>query len=296
MNRRFTQAGQGESEFAVGCGAVVVILLLVLGIFSIHPVDAGYVGVVTSGGKVQADTLKPGFNFLPPFLYGVTNVDTRVHGIPFGQDPAARFGAASIEYQDVFLTGTLNIHIDQDKAVDLYQKVGLDYDAKLVVPFFTTAIKEVVPQYKIGDILANREHIRQQTVEKLAAKLAPYGIIVDDVAIANIDFSDQYKQAIEAKQVAEQQVQTEAQILAQRKIQANQITVTAQGNADAVIIAAKAQAEANRQLAASLSDPLIQYTLIQKLAPTIQTMILPAGQQFILDPAALKAPTPTKAP
>lgn len=280
--------GQASAEFAMGCGLVVVVFLAVLGLMSMHPVDAGYVGVVNSFGKVQAETLKPGLNFLLPFVNGVTNVDTRVHGIPFGSDdPAQRFGAASIEYQDVFLKGTLNVHVDQNKAVDLYQNVGLDYDQKIVIPFFATAIKEVVPQYKIGDILANREKIRHQTVEKLAAKLAPYGIVVDDVAIGDIDFSTQYKQAIEAKQVAEQQVQTETQILAQKSIQAKQVTTSAQGQADAVVISAKAQAEANRLLQLSLTPELLQYTLIQKLAPGISTIILPAGQNFILDPKSL---------
>ena len=268
--------------------AAVIGSVLFLGVMCLYPIPAGYVGVVTNFGKVQADTLKPGLNLVVPILNSVTDVDTRVHGITFGTDPNARFGAASIEYQDVFLTGTLNIHVDQNKAVDLYQNVGLDYDQKLVFPFFSTAIKEVVPQYRIGDILAKREEIRHKAVEKLQVKLASYGIIVDDVAIANIDFSDQYKAAIEAKQVAEQQVATESQILAQKKIQADQARASAQGTADAAVISAKGQAEANRLLQLSLSDELIRYTMIQKLAPTIQTMILPEGQSFILDPKALQ--------
>ena len=271
----------------------VGVVLAVLGFFSfwLHPIPAGYVGVVTAFGEVQPETLKPGMNLVPPIVNSVTDVDTRVRGIPFGQDPNARFGAASKEYQDVWLAGTLNVHVDQNKAVDLFQNVGLDYDTKLVMPFFATSIKEVVPQFAIGDILAKREVIRQEAVVKLQAKLAPYGLVVDDVAIANIDFSEQYKAAIEAKQVAEQQVQTESQVLAQKRIQADQARTDAQGRADARVIDATGQAEANRLLQQSLSDELIRYTLIQKLAPTINTMILPDGQSFILDPKAL-APSP----
>lgn len=294
--------GSGEKDqygtitkHTFGAGRIVGgIVLAVFGLvaFCLHPIPAGYVGVVTSFGSVHEETLKPGLNFVVPIFNSVTDVDTRVRGIPFGQDPNARFGAASREYQDVFLTGTLNVHVDQNAAVDLYQKVGLDYDTKLVVPFFSTAIKEVVPQYGIAEILAKRETIRQEAVVKLSQKLAPYGLIVDDVAIANIDFSEQYKAAIEAKQVAEQQVQTESQILAQRKIQADQARAVAQGTADAAVISATGQSEANRLLQQSLSDELIRYTLVQKLGPTINTMILPDGQSFILDPKALASPTP----
>lgn len=280
-------SGQVAGELALGCAVIVAVAVAILGLMSFHAIDPGHVGVVTSFGQVQTSTLKPGPNFLVPFVFGVTDVDTRVHGLPFGQDPAAPFGAASKEYQDVFLQGTLNVHIDQNAAVDLIQKVGLDYDQKLVVPFFNTAIKEVVPQYAVGEVLANREKIRQQTVEKLSAKLKPYGIVVDDVAISNIDFSPDYKKAVEDKQVAAQAVDTERNVLEQKRIQAEEARVTAQGAADAVVTAAKGQAEANAKLQASLSDALIRYTLIQKLAPSIQTLILPEGQSFILDPKTL---------
>jgi regulator of protease activity HflC (stomatin/prohibitin superfamily) len=288
------RAGPGVLA-ATGILAAVAFLTL-LGSFFVHPIPAGYVGVVTSFGKVQPETLKPGLNFVAPIVNSVTAVDTRVRGIPFGADDpntqvVERFGAASREYQDVWLQGTLNVHVDQQKAVDLYQNVGLDYDTKLVMPFFATAIKEVVPQYAIGDVLANREKIRQQAVDKLQSKLASYGLIVDDVAIANIDFSEQYKAAIEAKQVAEQQVQTETQILRQREIQADQARAVAQGAADAAVINATGQSEANRLLQQSLSDELIRYTLIQKLGPSINTIILPDGQSFILDPKALTPPS-----
>jgi regulator of protease activity HflC (stomatin/prohibitin superfamily) len=293
MNRR-TIAAQTETSFALGCFIVIVIVVGVLGLLSFHPIDAGHVGVVTSFGKVQEDTLKPGLNILLPLVNSVTDVDTRVQAIPFDKDHGG--SAASKEYQDVFVSGVVNIHVDQTAAVFLFQNVGLDYSDKLVIPFFANSIKEVIPQYNVGDVLSNREVIRTQTVAKLSAKLKPYGIIVDDVAISNIDFSDQYKQAIEAKQVAEQQVQTELQILAQAKIKADQVRASAQGLADAVVIAATAQSQANALLQKSLSPELIQYTLIQKLAPTIQTMILPSGQQFILDPKALLTPTASPKP
>jgi regulator of protease activity HflC (stomatin/prohibitin superfamily) len=278
--------GKGASPSAIAGTAVLAFFgvgFLIATMF-VHSIEAGHVGVVTSFGKVQTETLKPGLNFLPPFVNNVTDVDTRVQGINFD-----KLAAASREYQDVIMSGTLNVHIDQQNVVRLYQNVGLDYADKIVRPFFANLIKEVVPKYGVGEVLAHREDIRKEAVQKLADKLDDYGIVVDDVAISNIDFSEQYKQAIEAKQVAEQQVLTEQQVLNQKKIQADQIRTTAQGNADAVLIAAEAQAKANDLLQQSLTPELIQYTLIQKLAPTIQTIVLPSGQSFILDPNALIA-------
>lgn len=258
--------------------AAVVFFVLVIASTGFRIIPAGYVGVVTWFGEVENRTLEPGLQFITPIAEGVVEVETRVHGIHFENQ-----GAASREYQDVFLTGTLNIHVDSDGAQDLYQRVGLDYADKLVNPFFSDIIKEVIPQYGIGEILQKRGEIRSRTVDTLNAKLNPYHITVDDVAIANISFSEAYTKAIEDKQVQEQRVLTEKQILEQRRITAQQQVVEAQGQAQAAIEKAKGDAEANRLLTESLSDILVQYVAIQKLNPNVRLVILPSDNGFILN-------------
>jgi len=140
-----------------------------------------------------------------------------------------------------------------------------------------------VPDYSVNDILAKRDEIRSLAKNQLAANLAQYHIVVDDIYIANIAFSDSFQQAIEAKQVAQQQVQTEQQILAQKQIQAQQAVAAAQGQADATVTLAEGQAKANGLLSASLTDQILQYQYIQKLTDKIQVMLLPSGNQTIFD-------------
>ena len=154
-----------------------------------------------------------------------------------------------------------------------------------------------MPEYKVDAILGARDEIRSKAKEALAANLAQYHIIVDDIYIANIAFSDAFQQAIEAKQVAQQQVQTEQQILAQKKIQAEQAVAQAQGQADSTVALANGQATANRVLAASLNDQILQYQYIQKLTDKIQVMLVPSGNQFLFDLKGLRnGPNATPAP
>lgn len=265
----------------LGLGLTALALIISL---SIIIVPAGNIGVVTAFGAVQNETLPPGIHLRLPFINSAHMITTRVQPHEFQE-----IDAASAEYQTVKLTGVMNYHIDGAYASDLYQRVGDDFAAKILDPAFNDYIKTVVPDYKITEILAKRDEIRARAKDDLQKNLAQYHIVIDDIYIANISFSDEYEKAIEQKQVAQQQVSTEQQILAQKQIQAEQIKVTAQANADASVIAAKGQADANNLLTKSLSPELIQYTLIQKLAPTIQTLILPDGQNFILDPKALVA-------
>ena len=220
-----------------------------------------------------------------PHLHGVALVETRVLAHHFDN-----LEAASREYQRVILTGTVNTHVDPGTASDLIQNVGQDYEGKILLPAFSDIVKEVVPNYAIGDVLAKRDEIRRLTTERLGQNLVRYGITIDDIYLANIGFSEEYVRAVEEKQVAQQRIQTEQQILAQRQIQAQQAVAQAKGEAEATIERARGQAEANRQLGQSLTDRVIQYALVQRLSDKISVALLPSGQNFILDPSSLLAP------
>jgi regulator of protease activity HflC (stomatin/prohibitin superfamily) len=249
-------------------------------------VPAGNVGVVTNFGQVQVVTLEPGLHVVVPIYQRVTNVDTRVQPHEFQE-----IDAASKELQTVKLTGVMNYHIDGQFASDLFQRVGTDFAAKIIDPAFNDFIKTVVPDYSVNDILAKRDEIRSLAKTQLANNLSQYHIIVDDIYIANIAFSDAFQQAIEAKQVAQQQVQTEQQILAQKQIQAQQVVAAAKGQADATVTLADGQAKANELLSASLTDQILQYQYIQKLTDKITVMLLPSGNQTIFDLKSLLGQT-----
>lgn len=271
----------GSIRKAAGIGAVVILLLL-LGALSANIVPAGSVGIITSFGKVQEETLAPGLHFRVPFLNSIHSISTRVQPHQFKE-----IDAASKEYQSVKLTGIMNYHLDGKYASDLYQRVGDEFAEKILDPAFNDFIKTVVPNYGIGEILGKRDEIRSEAKRDLQANLNQYHIIVDDIYIANIGFSPEYSHAIEQKQVAQQQVETEKQVTQQRIQQAQQAIEQAKGTAQAQVELATGQAKANALLTQSLTPELIQYTMIQKLSDKIQIMLLPAGQQFLLDPKTM---------
>jgi regulator of protease activity HflC (stomatin/prohibitin superfamily) len=303
VSRSAAQAARGRpGEIAVVparhvargiAGAIIGIAVLIVGLAGpFVEVPAGNVGVVTNFGQVQPGTLEPGLHIVAPVIQHVTTVDTRVQPHQFQE-----IDAASAEYQTVKLTGTMNYHVDGQYASDLFQRVGTDFASKVIDPAFNDFIKTVVPTYKVDEILGNRDEIRRKAKDALGGNLAQYHIIVDDIYIANIAFSDAFQQAIEAKQVAQQQVQTEQQVLAQKRIQADQAVAQAKGQADAIVTLAEGQSKANSSLNASLSDRVLQYQYIQKLGDKIQVMLVPSGNQFLFDlKGLLNGPNATPAP
>lgn len=275
-----------------GSVAFLVLWFLALGVVI---VPAGYVGVVRFLGQVN-NVLYPGASWVVPLVSTVEEVDTRVQPHNFQQ-----LTAATSENLQVTVTGTMNYHLDREFVGELIQNVGTDFASKIIDPAFSDYIKQVTPAYSADSnsanfILNKRDEIRQLTKTQLGENLARYHIIVDDIYIVDIGYPQAYNDAITQKQVEQQNVQREQQILEQRRIQAQQVVVTAQGAADALRETAAGQADANASINESLTDELIRWQAIQKLNPNVQIMLLPEGNQFILPLPSLQPAPPSPAP
>jgi prohibitin 2 len=283
-----------------------ILFLVGIGLSGIRIIPSGNVGVVITAGTVNAQERSPGINWVTPFIDDIRNFSTRVETYEFTD-----LAAASREYQDVFLTGVLNYHISPEGAAELFVTYNDDYVNKVVVPFFNDSVKETTAKYGIADILPKRDQIRQDAVDVLKAKLEPLGIFVDDIAFANVNFNQEYNLAIQNKQIQELQIQTERNILEQRKVQAEQAQAAAKGEADAAIerargaaetvrIARSAEAEGNRVVAESLTTPILTQMAIDKFNPNVRIILMPpsddGGSQFIFPPEILNEPVESPAP
>jgi prohibitin 1 len=253
-----------------GCGSLLVagVVGLLLVLFSGAQVNAGNVGVVSSFGAVDPNQqpLGQGFHVVMPFTTHIQSVSIQPQSYTFKE-----VGAASKELQNVYVDGSVNYHINSSDAASLTIKGGPQYIVGVVFdPAFQDYVKTIVPTYAVEDILPNRDTIRNAVKSRLSDKAAPYGIVVDDVFITNIHFDADYTKAIEAKQVAAQQLE-------QAKIQAQTAVQTAQGVADAQVVQATADAKANQLREQGLTPELIQYLEIQKWNGVLPTTVGTGG-------------------
>ncbi len=265
---------------------------------SVHQVPAGHAGVIREFGAI-VDQTDDGFQFIPPWR-NLESADTRVQTWVFTDDPnnipagvkLAGEGLISFseETQDVFINVTLNIEVSEGDIQELYRNVGADYFNKLVPTRVRDLFENETVKFKAGDISPNREQIRTAVEETLRQELSKFSIDVVALLIDNIDFNQSFKDAIEAKQVATQNAQEEAERIRQRENEAQQIIAAAEGTKQATIIVAEGQAEANRLLDASLTENVILFQAIQKLADDLNIAILPAGEGVIIDPTTLLTP------
>jgi regulator of protease activity HflC (stomatin/prohibitin superfamily) len=177
----------------------------------------------------------------------------------------------------------------------------------VVRPVTRAAIRDAVSQFGVEEIVSTkRGELEQAITDAIRAGLTENNLMMDDFLLRNIRFSDEYAAAVEQKQIAEQLALQAQFVVQQKKQEAEQARQVAQGQADAAVIAAQgeaqaillkaqAQAQANDVLAKSLSQELLTYTYINKLAPNVQVMYLPSGTPLLL-PSVAPSATPSVTP
>jgi len=264
--------------------AAVALAILWIGLTTVvhtfHQVDAGHVGVIRTFGDIT-DQTGSGLVVTFPFQ-SLEEASVRVE-----RYDVAEINAFSKETQDVFASVTVNYQVSPRAIQTLYQDVGSEYVDTLLRPRVINFFKETTVNCNTVDIAPNREEIRSTVRERLKRDLAPFSIDIVDLLVENIDFRQEFKSAIEQKQVATQEALRQQQLIEARKAEAQQKIETARGDAESVRIAAEAQAQANRLLAESLTPEVIQFQALQKLADNVQIALLPAGQGIIIDPTTL---------
>ncbi len=238
--RKHANLQAGQSMFTImGIGAFI--LSVVFAVSScVRVVPTGHTGVVTTFGKVEDVTYEAGINFVAPWKK-VTNMDNRT------QKASLALNCFSSDIQEVTLTYTVNYQIDKANAQTIYKTIGVDYFEKVVQPKILEAVKGVFAKYNAESLIASRGILSTEVEEILADSLSQYNVQLVSTSIEDIDFTDSFTDAVEAKQVAEQnklRAQTEQeQAIIEANAKAEMRVIEANAQAESQIVAAQADAE-----------------------------------------------------
>jgi regulator of protease activity HflC (stomatin/prohibitin superfamily) len=303
----FVRASRNQS--AKGLNTLVIILLVAAllltslgaGLVFIEPDDMAVVVTVIGGQGIRPEPLTAGLHWIVPFAERVErySILNQTYTLSSTVDEGQSAGDDSIQVrtkdgQQVYIDASVIYAIDPLKTVDLYRTWRFDYENGLVRPQARGIIRDVASQYGVEEIVSSkRTQMQQEITDQLVSIFAENNLVLRDFVLRNIRFSDEYALAVEQKQIAEQQAQQAKFVVESKKQEAEQARQVAQGAADAAVIAAKgeaearliqaqAEAQANQLLSQSLTPQLVQYQYVLKLAPGVETIFIPSGNQFIL--------------
>lgn len=272
-------------------GSVLGLIVVVFGwgaFRSFHSVDAGHVLVVRQFGEIVGQR-DDGFQTIAPWQSG-EEVSAQVESRQFQMDDrqqiasiehAIRSGpAVSSETQPVYAVVTVNYQVSPNAIQSLFTEVGAEFFDKVVAPRVFQVFKNETVKFRSVEVAPNRELIRREVQAELDRQLENFSIDVVDFLINDLEFPQEFTEAIERKQVATQDALAAEQRVAQSKAEAQQEIERARG-----------QAAAQRLRANALTDRNIQFEALQifKENPP-QIIFLPSGGGTLLDPSTFLKP------
>ncbi|TWT46445.1 prohibitin family protein [Botrimarina hoheduenensis] len=221
-------------------------------------VESGTVGVVRHFGAVQDLLVQPGLQFKVPVMTDIVAMDTRVKKV------VAEATASSKDLQIVTSKIALNYRIDATKANLIFEKLGPQYPETIVEPALQESIKATTSKYTAEELITRRAEVAQEMEDDLIARLLSKDLIPTDLSIIDFEFSAEFNQAIEQKQVAQQAALRARNDLDKVRIEAEQAQAEAEGKAQAELARARAEAEAQQMLRATLTPEVLQLRFIER--------------------------------
>ena len=205
-----------SSKKIITAGIVLAILVFILILNPFVIINAGERGVVTTFGEANDFILDPGLHLKIPLVQKVIPMDVQINKVQI------KAAASTKDLQDTHSTIVLNYHINPVAVNKLYKDVGLDYKLRVIDPNIQEVVKAISAQYNAKELITLRSEVSLKIGDTLKKRIAPYHIVVDTLSIVNFSFSEQFTQAIEDKQTAEQKALKAEQDLKRIEFEAKQ--------------------------------------------------------------------------
>ena len=264
----------------------IIALLVIGGFMCTEKIPAGYVGVVYNmNGGVEDEVLTQGWKFVSP--------TKKVTKYSIALEPSYMTADKQGDSED-----DESFEIPTKEGASLETDVAFSYSYKLeevpntfarfrgqdgkailksfIKPKMQAWIKEITPEFSMMEIVSTkRGTVNAALTERLGERFRPYGIVIDNIALADVRPDDETARAITEK-IQAQEALEKAKVNAEKdkvdanrdkevaQINAEKARIEAQGKADAKLIEANAEAEANKMIAESLTDKLNENTKIKK--------------------------------
>ena len=253
--------------------AILVFVLAVLAAQSFTRVPVGSTGIMVTFGRVQdGSTLSEGLHFHLPFVQEIVSLDNRVQKLELNTE------AFSKDIQTISAKLAVNYRLRPEKSFSVYKTHGTMFEQNIIIPATHEVLKSVSAQYTAEELISKRAESSDKMRDELDAKLTDMGITVTDFNIIDFDFSEDFINAVEAKQVAEQlkkkaaienetaiaQAEREKQVaIKQAEASAEQVRIEAEAQANAVKLAAEAEAFRLDSIGENLTDLTILNTVAE---------------------------------
>ncbi len=231
---------------------VIVLAAAVIGLSSFFIVSPGEVAIKTRLGSI-VDSYSEGMHFKLPLVEGITKFSIQIQRA----DIKTQAFSKDLQTMDAFLV--VNHRIQKETVISIYRNLGPAYVRNVVDPAVQEVFKAIAAKYSAEKIISDRNLLVEEINAEVKERLSKKEIIVTDISVTDLDFTDQFLKAVEDKQVAEQQAKM-----------AEKLVEKAKRDAEQTVAKARAEAESLRMQREAVTPSLIELRKVEAQIKAIE--------------------------
>lgn len=224
------QNAQRLTYLGIGCAMTYYIASQT--VFTVQP---GHIALKFSRfNGLQDKHYREGWHFRIPFFEWpvIYNIQTRPTTI--------KSLTANRDMQNINISLRVLYRPKSDKLVEIYRTLGLNYDERVLPSIVNEVLKSVIAQFSASQLLSQRDQVSGKIRRNLEERASHFNIVIDDVSIVDLNFMKEFTEAIEAKQVAQQDAERAKFVVDQAKEAKKSIIIKAQGEGKSIELVGKA--------------------------------------------------------